>query len=292
MKKIPNACFYTKINDSFAFMELDNKSTTERPVLADFDEPVDFLRAMIEYLKAVDPSFTIVKATKNLRKVSPALVTLVMQKKRQLTLDRIEEFSKLFRLTVSEKTYLRLWIEKRQNPEENKEGKPGLQKNRKEVSEHILKDWINVYVKDCFQIPEVQSQPELVYRQLANIAQPHRIGKAIEFLLQEGHLRKTLDGKIVTETPLTVTDPQVSMEKIRKFHIGALSVAKAALESHPVSERYANTFIMPLDEKQYQELIQLIQEFAEKMKDFASQSSGPRLYQLIINASPTGGKFV
>ncbi len=273
-------------------MELQKSEKIERPVLANFDDPIDFLRAMADYLKQIEKDFTIVKGTRNLRKVSPALVTLVLQKKRQLTLDRVDEFSKLFRLTAAEKSYLRLWLEKRLKPEEGIEAKPNLSKSRKEVSAHILKDWINVYVKDCFQIPEIQAQPDLVYRQLANLAQPQRIAKAIDFLLREGHLRKTLEGKIVTETPLTVTDPQISNDKVRKFHAGALSLAKTALESHPASERYANTFIMPLNEAQYQELVQLIQEFSEKIKDFAAQTEGHRLYQLIVNVSPTGGKFV
>ena len=271
-------------------MELQNPQLTQRPVLANFDDPIAFLQAMASFLKDSDKSFTIAKATLNLRKVSPTLVTLVLQKKRQLTLDRVDEFAKLFRLTVPEKIYLRSWLEKRSNSEDGAELRPQFQKARKEVSPHILKDWINVYVKDCFQIPEVQTHPELVYRQLANIAQPERIERALQFLLREGHLRKTLNGKIVTETPLTVTEPQVSSDKVRKFHAGALNLAKAALESHPSTERYANTFIMPMNEEQYHELIQLIQEFAEKMKDFASQTQGNRLYQLIVNVSPTGGK--
>ncbi len=139
-------------------------------------------------------------------------------------------------------------------------------------------------------MPEIQNDPSLVYKQLAHLGTPHRLEKSIQFLLSEGHLRRTLDGRIVTDTPLTITDPQISSQKIRQFHKGALSVAKMALDSHPITERYANTFILSVDETQYQEMIQLIQDFAEKMKDFASQSHGDRLYQLIINASPTGGK--
>lgn len=273
-------------------MEMQKTNLAQRPVLADFDDPIAFLQAMVTYLKHSDKSFTITKATLSLRKVSPTLVTLVLQKKRQLTLDRVDEFGKLFKLTVAEKSYLRAWLEKKAGNEGDTSPSPQVQKTRKDVSPHILKDWINVYVKDCFQIPEIQKQPDLVYRQLANLAQPERIARSVQFLLREGHLRKTLEGKIVTETPLTVTDPQISNDKIRKFHAGALNLAKAALEGHPSTERYANTFIMPMNEEQYHELIQLIQEFAEKMKDFASQTQGHRLYQLIVNVSPTGGKIV
>ncbi len=248
---------------------------------------------MISYLRTSEKSFTILSATRSLRKVSPALVSLILQKKRQLTLDRVEEFAKLLRLSASEKSYLRVWLERRQNSklDASDTSKFTPEKNRKDVSTHILKDWINVYVKDCFQIPAVQADRSLIFRQLANLASPQRIERSIEFLLSEGHLRKTLEGKIVTETPLTVTDPQISSDKIRQFHKGALNVAKAAIDSHPASERYANTFIVPVDEERYQELVGLIQDFAEKMKDFAAQTSGNRLYQVVINLSPTGGKF-
>jgi uncharacterized protein (TIGR02147 family) len=273
-------------------VETQKPSFISRPVIASFSDPVEFVRAMIAYQKQSDPAFSILSATKSLRKVSPSLVTLILKGKRKLTLDRVEEFSKLLKLTASEKIYLKNWIDHQNSPQKEMPVHFGVsEKNRKDVGQHILSDWINVYVKDCFEIPAVQSNPELIYRQLANIASPKRIEKSMQFLLREGHLRKTIDGKIVTEVPLTVTDPQVSSQKIRNFHKGALGIAKHALESHPANERYANTLILSMDEGKYQELVQVIQEFAEKLKDFASESEGPRLYQVLVNLSPTGGKF-
>lgn len=269
-------------------MEKIQKLQQTRPVISSFENPREFLKAMIEYRKATEAHFSILQATKNLRKVSPTLVSLILQGKRQLTVDRLDEFSKLLKLTATEKAYLRNWIEPQALHPSLAQEK--TQKSRKDVTTHILSDWINVYVKDCFEIPAIQDKPELVYMQLANIASPARIQKSISFLLKEGHLRKTLDGKIVTETPLTVTDPQVPSQKIRNFHKGALGIAKAAIDSHSPAERYANTLILSMNEEKYQELVQMIQEFAEKLKDFASTSSGPRLYQVLVHLSPTGGK--
>jgi uncharacterized protein (TIGR02147 family) len=266
-------------------------SSPARPTMADFNEPYEFIREMIAYLKASDAQFSILSATRSLRKISPTLVSLILKGQRQLTLDRVDEFSKLLKLSAPEKAYFRKWIGHRHLSKPEVFTKPTLSKNRKEVSTHILSDWIHVYVKDCFEIPSVQKDPSLVFRQLANLASPARIEKSIRFLLKEGHLRKTLSGEIVTETPLTVTDPQVPSSKIRQFHKGALSIAKAALDTHPANERYANTMILSMDAEKYQELVSVIQEFAEKLKDFAAQSSGPQLYQVIVNLSPTGGKF-
>ncbi|WP_413288649.1 TIGR02147 family protein [Bdellovibrio sp. HCB337] len=268
-----------------------------RPVISDFEDPVDFLKLMIEYRKKTEKSFSVHAVAVTLRKVSPALVSLILSRKRKITLDRVDELSKLIQLNVQEKIYFRNWIarlEKHTGHEDVLPAKPDThaRHHKKDVGTHILNDWINVYVKDCFQLPKVQNDPNLVHRYLASYAHPKRLEKAIEFLLREGHLRRTLDGKIVVEANLAVADPKVPSKKIRQFHKGALGVAKAAIDLFPPNERMANTLIIPLNEKSYSELMEIIQDFSEKLQEFAAhnQETGDRLYQLIVNLSPTGGK--
>ena len=64
------------------------------------------------------------------------------------------------------------------------------------------------------------------------------------------------------------------------------------MDLFPPDERLANTLIIPLNKKSYAELTELIQDFSEKLQEFAAnnQEPGERLYQLILNLSPTGGK--
>lgn len=272
------------------------QTPTLRPVISDFEDPVDFLKAMIEYRKKTEKSFSVHAVAVTLRKVSPALVSLILSRKRKITLDRVDELSKLLLLNVQEKIYFRNWITRKETASDegtaSTKTEAPVRHYRKDVGTHILNDWINVYVKDCFQLPKVQSDPELVHRYLASYAHPKRIEKAIEFLLREGHLRRTLDGKIVVEANLAVADPKVPSKKIRQFHKGALGVAKAAIDLFPPQERLANTLIVPLNEKSYGELLEIIQDFSEKLQEFAAhnQETGDRLYQLIVNLSPTGGK--
>ncbi|MGZ3748107.1 MAG: TIGR02147 family protein [Pseudobdellovibrionaceae bacterium] len=268
-----------------------------RPNILDFEDPVDFVKAMIDFRKNTEKKFSVLSATSALRKISPTLISLILSRKRKITMDRMEEFSKLLRLNVQEKIYFKNWIE-----QEGKRDKNTLstsnhnrqnQHQRKEVGTSLLSDWINVYVKDCFQLPKVQERPELVHRYLASYADQKRVEKSLQFLLKEGHLRRTLEGKIVVESNLAVADPQVPNKKIRQFHKGALGIAKTALELFPPEERLANTLVIPLNEKSYGELLELIYEFSEKLQTFAAQNQekGDRLYQLILNLSPAGGKI-
>ncbi len=268
------------------------KPLQTRPVIGDYQDPVTFMQAMIEFRKATEKSFSVSGVTAHLRRVSPTLVSLIVQRKRKITLDRVEELAKLLDLNSQEKFFFKNWLQK-DEPTAGSPSKENTLKQRKEVSTHILQDWINVYVKDSFQIPALQKNPHLIHQAMGLLATAPRIDRAIQFLLTEGHLRKTLDGRIVVEANLAVADPKVSNKKIRQFHKGALGLAKSALDLFPTNERFANTLIVPLNEKSYAELMEIVHDFAHKLQDFAAANTedGDRLYQLILNLSPTGGKL-
>jgi hypothetical protein len=309
-------------------VETSNSSLLLRPNIEDFSDPISFVEAMLAFRKKAERGFSILRATSRLRRISPALVSLVIARKRTLTTDRADEFSKLLGLTAAERHFFKAWIDDTgasgsgsgsgsskskfdqprdalETPATQSAAVPaplrgsstslsrGERRNRKDVSTHILKDWLNVYVKDLFQFQEVQREPALAEKMLLHIASPKRIRASIDFLMREGHLRKTLDGRIVLDTPLSVADPKIPSQKIRAFHKAALGIAQKAIDRVPPTERMANTLIVPVNEKSYRELLDLIEEFGEKLKDFAAShpDDGSVLYQLLVNASPVGGKL-
>ena len=71
-----------------------------------------FVSDMLSFRKKTEKSFSVLTATQNLRKISPALVSLITQNKRKLTLDRADEFAKLLALTPAEKYILKIGCSK------------------------------------------------------------------------------------------------------------------------------------------------------------------------------------
>ncbi len=268
----------------------------KRPQIFDYKEPEDYIREMILFHKNQDSSFSVHSKAKELRRISPALITLIVQKKRKLTYDRVDEISKLLELGHSEKDLLKKWLLHRPTLPAFIENKPSTTTTRyKKVSAHLLSEWLNVYVKDCFQIEAIQNNPSFLYNQLSQLASPKRIDQSLRFLLREGYLRKTLDGKIVQDTPLTVTEPESSQKSVRQFHKAALEIAKRGLETFSIEERIANTFVMPIDDQMYEKISQLLKEFSMNLNQILSsveceKKEGLRLYQLTLNLSPIGGK--
>jgi uncharacterized protein (TIGR02147 family) len=265
-----------------------------RPVIANYKDPVDFARDMLRFRKETEVGFTVQLATKTLRRVSPTLVSLILKKKRTLTIDRAEEFAKLLALNTVERFYFKNWLERIEDGGHTSavEPVPEVSSRRREVSTSILSDWLNIYVRDFFQFPRVQRDNSILFKTLTHIAKPKRIERAFQFLLREGYLRRTLDGRIVVESSSAVANPKVPSKKIREAHKGALSLARSAIDMYPPAERLSNFLIIPMNEKSYAELLELIEGFAEQLQEFAgrNEGAGDRLYQLIVNVSPVGGK--
>lgn len=269
---------------------------SSRPQITDLTDPAEILRLVLSYRRSSEKSFSVMRACQGLYRVSPTLVTLIVGGKRKITPDRVDELSKLMNLSGAEKIYFRNLVRRQclletlVTPGVAANNK--LTRSRKNVSTNILTDWLNVYVKDCFHIDEVQKNPDLLYRQLGPLASNQRIKKSLDFLLREGFLRRTPTGRIVIESNLTVAETPVPSQKIRKFHKSALKVAQHAIDLHAPSERLANTLLVCLSKERYQELMVITQEFTDKLKEFAEVSppGADRLYQLVINISPTGGK--
>jgi uncharacterized protein (TIGR02147 family) len=265
----------------------------ERPQIHTYEKAETFLRDMILFRKKTQKSFSVMGATATLRKVSPSLVTLILQNKRKITLDRADEFCKLMNLTSSEKLIFKNMLSGESGVNDIKNGvQPERSKNKKETSVTLLNDWLNVYVKDSFRVQSIQNNPSLLYKELGSIASKKRIDQSLRFLLAQGYLRKNENGQIVIETSLSFNETPPAGPKVRAFHKAALSIAKQNIDLFFPHERFANTLVLDLTPERYQELVSMIQEFSKALQDFSAveKNYGDRLYQVLINLSPTGGR--
>jgi uncharacterized protein (TIGR02147 family) len=214
-----------------------------RPIITNYTDLVSFVDDMLVFLKTHDPKFSVLKASQNLRKVSPTLISLILKKKRRLTLDRVDEISKLLQLTPHERTYLRDWVSSQEGipPKASKQVNSLTPETRRKITtSHILSDWVHVFVKDAFQLDAVSQNPEEVFAVLGSIASRKRIEQSIKFLIKHGYLRTNEKGHMIPETPLHSIDPKVPSSQIRKFHKAVLTNARDAIDQHDPDKRYAN----------------------------------------------------
>ena len=280
----------------------------QKPTITTFTDPVAYLRSMIAYKKAEDPAYTVKSALSGVKRCSPALVSLIMKGRRRFTSDRVEAIAKMLGLSLREKFYLKDLVEQQEALADGKEFsgqsiaaeyKPAgivpqpvaIEPKSKKVSSHILSDWIHVYVKDAHRLEPVQESREQLYKILGGLASRRRIDQSLNFLLREGYLRRDIKGRIVEDVPLMITDDDKIDQKVRRFHKAALRIAGEAIQSYGIDERFASALVIPLNDDSYDQLLEMIQEFNLQLRKFAEEKadSGDRMYQIVVNLSPTGG---
>lgn len=269
-------------------------TSLDRPVIYDYRSIPGFFLAMIRWHKMRDPSFSVRARTRQSAGCSPSLATQVIQGKRKLTRDRVETFSKLLDLTRSETAYLDRWVERSRALGKSNGLEAVIPRIRALPQNHLLSDWLNVYVKDACNLFDRMPSVHDLTRVLGGIASPARIARSLSFLMREGFLRKTLDGKLVPQDRLTTTTDDIPNAKIRQFHKHALKVAAAGIETFPIEQRRASAVVLSLNESSVPELQELLREFHEKLQSFCERhpEEKERLFQVLIHFTPIGGIHV
>lgn len=265
----------------------------QRPLIFDFNAIPPFAGAMLEWRRSEEPHFSLRNACEGTRRCSPALVSSIVKGRRRLTLDRVDDFARILDLTADEKSYLRRWIEsdREAGPPDDSDVQPRKKRApSRPVSNHLLSDWLNVYVKDASRLVGFKPNSATVYRLLGALATPKRIERSLQFLMREGFLRRTLDGQIVEDHPLVTTTDEIPNDKIRAFHKQALAIAQRGIDIFPLSMRRESAVVMPINDEHLEEIKDILKDAYQRILQFAEDhaSDNQRLYQVVLNLSPIG----
>jgi hypothetical protein len=181
-----------------------------------------------------------------------------------------------------------------QDLEKEKQGPivPVLRQKQKQprhgVRAGLFQPWFHLHLWEAARLPGFRADALVLFQLLRGIATPAALGKSVRYLLSEGFLRRTLDGRIVPDHPSLETTDEVPSEHIRKLHVRALELAARLTGELPIKEREAGMVLMSLNEDGFQKLKTLIKNFNETLTQFSEENaaSGDCLYQVIVNAVP------
>jgi uncharacterized protein (TIGR02147 family) len=198
-------------------------------------------------------------------------------------------------LTGAERVFLESWVKRERSGGAKRAGAsreitavPTKPRRRSPAQNHLLSHWLNVYLRDAAKLDSFTPDPIQLSCLLNGIATPRQIERSLRFLLHEGFLRRTLDGRIVQNEVLVTSSDGVPNSKVRDFHKRALTIARRNLDLLPVEERKEAALIVHLNPDSVAELRQLMTEFYERLLQFADERPGEHsgLYQVLLNFTP------
>lgn len=266
---------------------LDVASKT-RPVVFDYGSPVEFLRALLSFYKETG-SFSLRQRTARVGSLSQALVSQILNGRRQLTRDNLPAMALIFKLTKIEQDFIDKQILGSVSRISDIEDKKDVTSKR-QTKNHILADWLNPYVKDLVNLRGFDLEPTHLHRMLSGIASPERIKKSTDFLLREGFWRRTPEGAIVPEEAAVTTTNEIPNENIRAFHKKALDIAQRGVSALPSHRRKSSTVLVSVDKNKMDELRGLIDSFQQQLLEFIEKNPKGKdnLVQVAIHLTPIG----
>lgn len=257
-----------------------------RPQLAQHTQPTAYLSAMLEWRKQTEPGFSIRKGCQNL--CSPALVSLVLSGQKKLMSEKATVFAEVCGLTPRE---TEAFCEKfgfvklvRSKPASTQKEK----RSNGSGNNHLLSNWLNLYVKDLCRLKSFNEDPALIAKNLNGLATAAQVKKSLEFLLHHGYLRRNLQGKLVENENFTESTEEIPNQDIRNFHKRALGITAENIDKVPVTNRDAYALLLPLDRASFSELKYLLKEFQMRLAQFVEQHSSDNetLYQVVLHLTP------
>lgn len=265
-----------------------------RPVIFEHASIASYLSAMLAWHRLTTPKFSIRQEVGRTGHVSHTQISRLGSGKRRLTRDLVEPLSRILRLTGDERVFLDRWV-KNDRTENRASGPlatntvPARSRPRNRPAQnHLLQDWLNVYVRDAAKLKGFNPDVKHLFRAIGGIASPQRIGRSLQFLLREGYLRRTIEGKIVQNEVLVTSSDGLPNSKIRAFHKQALAIARRNIELLPVEKRQEAALVMHLNPESVVELRQMLKGFYERLLQFAEDhpDDNEGLYQVLINLTP------
>ncbi len=268
--------------------------TPPRPVIFEFDSIAAYVAAMLAWHRIATPRFSLRGEVKRMGMVSHSQVSRLGAGKRRLTRDLVDPLARLLALTGEERVFLDRWVKNSRavtlrSPSSTASPAEAQNRGRQRTSQnHLLKDWLNVYVRDVVKLKGFRPEMAQLYRLLGGIASPARISRSWRFLLREGFLRRTLEGNIVMNEVLVTSSDGIPNAKIRAFHKQALVIARRNLDLFPLERRQEAALVLHLNNDSVVELRQLLQEFYARLLQFAEEKphDNEGLYQVLINFTP------
>jgi uncharacterized protein (TIGR02147 family) len=256
-----------------------------RPVVFDYAAPHEFLADLLTHYKATS-HFSVRQRAQLMQGCSPALISQVLAGRRRLTRDQLPTFAKIFKLNDFEVTTLDQSLTR--HSVDSTDALP--ERRARETKNHILSDWIHVYVKDLVNLRGFSLDSKRLTRMLFGLTVEKRIQKSIEFLLREGFWRRTAENRVVPEDAALVSTNEIPNEKIRTFHKQALKIAVRGLDLFPSDRRKATTVLIAVDREKVADLKAMVDGFQTQLLKFIEEhpAGGDDLIQIAIHLTPVG----
>ena len=249
-----------------------------------------FLIDFAESKQRTDAGFSIRKWAREMG-VSHALIVMLLQGKRSLTLKQVPFLAKGMGLSSPEKLYLQALIqfENADSDEERElcelwlsEVNPGTDYKIREVDEYlVIAHWVHMAILAMTNLASFSGVPEEIYLRLGKKVSLFEIRAAVE-RLKALNILEEKDGRLHCTYHRITTRDDVANRGAREYHKQIAALIPEAIETQPVEQREFQSFAVSVPRSKIPLAKELIRKFRTQFYEAMTSEPGDEVYQTSI----------
>lgn len=261
-----------------------------RPEIFQYQSAHRYLLDFVAVRQKTDPAFSIRRWAKETG-VSHALIVMLLNGKRSLTLKQSPALAKGMNLSSPEKLYLQALIqfENADSDEEKElcrlwlsEVNPGKKFEVRELDEYlVISHWVHMAILAMTDLKEFRGTPEEISRKLGNRVSIHEIRSALERLKDLG-LVEERDGRLTCTCQRVTTRDDIANKGAREYHKQVAALVPDAIDTQDVEEREFQSFALSVPRSKIKLAKEMIRKFRTQLEEAMSQEPGDDVYQANI----------
>jgi len=266
-------------------VELKETKVVTRPDIREYSEYRDVLRSFYFYKKFQRSGFSFRRFSQMTGLKSPNYLHLIMQGKRNLSVELAIAVAKVLGLDTGEKAYFLALVrlENSLSLEETESARKDLLASVRRIvtreipsaQKAVLNNWYYLVVRELACLPDFVPEGEWVSRKLRRVISATQADEAITLLIKGKLLQREPNGKWQIKDPVIDTGDNTQDARILSSHIETLLAWARLLPSLSIDERELGILNIPLSSKRIPEFKSRIRRFQDEIIGWLQDEAEP-----------------
>ena len=261
----------------------------------------EFLRDYYQSQKNAVPKLTFRLFAQKAGFSSPSFQKLVMDGKKNMTMESILKISRALRLNKKAEEYFKVLVFFNQGKtvEDKKHFLKKIDNFRKKNKPEkilpkeydYLKEWYHCVIREMVDFPDFSEDPEYISKKLFYSIKPDAIRKSIDFLVETGFLIRDEKGKLTKRDKTLATgdirDQEILGTIARNHHISMIELAQKAVSNLSKEQRSVSNTTLGISASAYEAVLKRIEQLRlEILQIAAAAPAADQVFQLNVNLFP------
>jgi uncharacterized protein (TIGR02147 family) len=232
---------------------------------------------------------------------SPSFQKLVMDGKKNLTMESILKISRALRLNKKSEEYFKVLVFFNQGKtvEDKKHFLKKIDNFRKRNKPEkilpkeydYLKEWYHCVIREMVDFPDFKEDPEYINKKLFYAIKPDAIRKSLDLLVETGFLIRDEKGALTKKDKTLATgdirDQEILRTIARNHHLSMIDLAQKAVSNLSQGQRSVSNTTVGISASAYETVLKRIEQLRlEILEIAAADRTADQVFQLNVNLFP------